>query len=260
MQERHNNRKLYFDELAETCRNYFMPYIKGWHEVKMNMKVLEIGCGEGGNLLPFAKVGCDVTGVDMALCRIQDARYFFIMEQAEARFIADDIFNFKERNNKYDIIICHDVLEHLDNKDLFLFQIGNYLDDKGIVFVAFPAWQMPFGGHQQICRNKFLSHLPFVHLLPKRLYNGIIKLFEESDACSKELMSIKQTKITIEQFEKHVSQTNLEILDRTLFLINPHYKVKFGLTPCKLKYPFSSMRYLRNFFCSSCFYILGQKS
>ena len=38
MQERHNNRKLYFDELAETCRNYFMPYIKGWHEVKMNMK------------------------------------------------------------------------------------------------------------------------------------------------------------------------------------------------------------------------------
>lgn len=84
MQERHNNRRLYFDELAETCRSYFMPYISRWHEVRPGTSVLEIGCGEGGNLLPFAKAGAVVTGIDIASCRIEQARRFFSEEQAQA--------------------------------------------------------------------------------------------------------------------------------------------------------------------------------
>ena len=258
MQKRHVNRRLYFDELAETCCNYFIPYIKRWHEVKAGMKVLEIGCGEGGNLLPFSKIGCYVTGVDIASCRIEEARRFFIREQAKGTFIAEDVFNLKNLGHKYDIIICHDVLEHLDKKDLFLSRIGSYLNKDGIVFMSFPAWQMPFGGHQQICRNKILSHLPFVHLLPKVLYKGIIKLSGESDACLHELMSIRRTQITIETFERLVDQTDLIIHNQTLYFINPHYKVKFSLNPCKLKYPLSSIPYLRDFLSSGCFYILGK--
>ena len=218
--------------------------------------MLEIGCGEGGNLLPFSKIGCDVTGVDIASCRIEEARRFFNEEQAKGTFIADDVFNLKEPEYKYDIIICHDVLEHIDNKDLFLSQIGNYLNKEGIVFMSFPAWQMPFGGHQQICRNKFLSHLPFIHLLPSALYKSIIRLLGVSDSCLRELMSIRRTQINIEAFEELMYQTNLIIQDRTLYLINPHYKAKFGLIPCKLIFPFSSIPYLRNYFSSSCFYIL----
>ena len=29
-----------------------------------------MGCGEGGNLVPFAQLGCRVTGIDIAECRI----------------------------------------------------------------------------------------------------------------------------------------------------------------------------------------------
>ncbi|MBR0045553.1 MAG: methyltransferase domain-containing protein [Bacteroidaceae bacterium] len=261
MQERHHNRRLYFDELAETCSNYFIPYIKRWHEVKAGMKVLEIGCGEGGNLLPFSKLGCEVTGVDVASCRIEEARRFFFGESVKGTFIAEDIFNLKDLEHKYDIIICHDVLEHLDNKALFLLRIADYLREDGIIFMSFPAWQMPFGGHQQICRNKVLSHLPYVHLLPKVLYEALVRWFGESDTCLRELMSIRRTRITVEVFEKLVNQTDLMIEDRTLYFINPHYKVKFGLTPCKLSRPFSSMPYWRNYLSSSCFYILrrGEK-
>ncbi|MBQ9363146.1 MAG: methyltransferase domain-containing protein [Bacteroidaceae bacterium] len=256
MQERHNNRKLYFDELTETCSKYFLPYITRWHKVEAGMKVLEIGCGEGGNLLPFSKAGCDVTGVDIASCRIEEAQRFFIGKQAKGTFIADDVFNLKEPEHKYDIILCHDVMEHLDHKDLFLLRISDYLNKDGIIFMAFPAWQMPFGGHQQICRNKILSHLPFVHLLPGVLYKEIIRLSGESDAYFNELMSIKRTQITIELFEKLVNQTDLMVKDRTLYLVNPHYQVKFGLNPRKLRFPFSSVPYLRNYLSSCCFYIL----
>ena len=257
MQKRHYDRKLYFDELAETCANYFIPYIKRWHEVKEGMKVLEIGCGEGGNLLPFSRLGCEVTGVDIASCRIEEAREYFMEEEAEGEFIAEDIFNLRESDRKYDIIICHDVMEHIDRKDVFLARIADCLGTDGIIFMSFPAWQMPFGGHQQICRGKILSHLPFVHLLPQVMYKSLVRWSGESDACVRELMSIRRTRMSVEVFEKLVAQSDLIIDDRTLYFINPHYKVKFGLSPRKLTRPFSSIPYLRNYFSSSCFYILG---
>lgn len=257
MQERHIDRRRYFEELAETSANYFIPYIQRWHEVRAGMKVLEVGCGEGGNLLPIAKMGMDVTGVDIAPCRIEQARRFFTEEQAEGSFIAEDIFSHKTPRQKYDIIICHDVLEHLDDKALLLSLLASYLNNDGIVFMSFPAWQMPFGGHQQICRSRLLSHLPFVHLLPEVLYKSIIRLSGESDGCLNELLSIRRTRTTIETFERLVSRTDLTVKDRTLYLINPHYKVKFGLKPRRLALPLASISYLRDFLSSSCFYILG---
>lgn len=258
MQERHSNRLLYFKELSVTSKNYFIPYIQKWHKIESGMKVLEIGCGEGGNLLPFSETGCFVTGVDMSGCRIEEARDFFDTCGAKGEFIAEDIFKLKDLEHKYDIIICHDVLEHLDDKQVFLSKIGKYLNDGGIVFMSFPAWHMPFGGHQQICRNRVLSHMPFVHLLPATLYKAVIKMFGESDTCVNELLDIKRTRITIERFEKYVKKTDLSIRDRLLWFINPHYKVKFGLKPRRLVCPFSSIPYLRNFMSSSCFYILSR--
>lgn len=259
MQERHNNRKLYFHELAETCTNYFIPYINRWHEVKAGMRVMEIGCGEGGNLLPFARLGCNVTGVDIASCRIEEARRFFTAEQARGKFIAQDIFKLQEPGQQYDIIICHDVLEHIGNKGLLLRRIAGFLSQGGIIFMSFPAWQMPFGGHQQICRNRILSHLPFIHLLPEVMYRGLIRLAGEDEACLGELLSIRRTRITVEAFERLAKREGLTVRDRTLYLVNPHYKVKFGLKPCKLKRPVSGIPNLRDFLCSSCFYILSRR-
>ena len=70
MQKRHTNRERYFEEQAQTTRNYYIPYIKEYTGNLPN-KVLEVGCGEGGNLLPFAELGCDVIGIDIAASRIE---------------------------------------------------------------------------------------------------------------------------------------------------------------------------------------------
>ena len=66
MQERQKDRTRYFRELAETSERYFMPYIGRFRPIEPGLRVLEIGCGDGGNLLPFARHGCRVLGVDMA--------------------------------------------------------------------------------------------------------------------------------------------------------------------------------------------------
>ena len=249
MQERHKNRLVYFKELSITSKNYFIPYIQNWLPIEPGIDVLEIGCGDGGNLLPFSKMGCNTIGVDIAASRIKDAQIFFKTAHAKGIFIAQDIFLLKELEQNFDIIICHDVLEHITDKELFLSNLDKYLKPQGIVFMSFPAWQMPFGGHQQICRSKVLSHLPFIHLLP----------FKEDNDCIKELLSIKQTRISIEGFECLVKKTNLHIQNRKLWLVNPHYKIKFGLSPRKLNRNIARIPFIRNFFTTSCFYILKEK-
>ncbi len=78
----------------------------------------------------------------------------------------------------------------------------------------------------------------------------------EKEDTIKELLSIKETKCTIEMFRNVVRQAGYRIIDQQLYFINPHYETKFGLSPRKLGKLISSVPYLRNFFSTSCFYIL----
>ena len=148
------------------------------------------------------------------------------------------------------------MIEHIEDKSQFLSGMKRYLSAGGVLFIAFPAWQMPFGGHQQIARGRVVSHLPFIHLLPRVLYKWILDTGGEEEDTIKELLSIKETNCTIEMFRNLVKQTGYQIVDQQLFFINPHYEVKFGLSPRKLGKVLSSIPYLRNFFSTSCFYLL----
>lgn len=260
MQERQKDRARYFRELAQTSERYFIPYLSAFMQIGKGMDILEIGCGEGGNLLPFARLGCNVTGVDMAAGKIANAIRFFNEAGAEGRFIASDIFKVKELESGFDLIICHDVIEHIGDKQRFLSDMLRYLKPGGYAFVAFPAWRMPFGGHQQICRSRVLSHLPFFHLLPKGLYRLVLKAGGETPERIGELMEIKDTRLPIQSFEKLLraqsGDRTLKTVDRTLYFINPHYEAKFGLRPRHLSPLIARIPYVRDFFTTSCFYLL----
>lgn len=130
-QDRQKNRRLYFNELAETSNKYFVPYISQFKEIKRHMNILEVGCGDGGNLLPFSRMGCNTIGIDISECRIKDAILFFKENNAKGEFILSDIFKMKEVKTKFDLIICHDVFEHIENKQMFLQNTKNMLTTGG---------------------------------------------------------------------------------------------------------------------------------
>lgn len=255
MQKRHTDRKRYFEEQAETSKKHYIPYLKtqlGY----LPGKVLEVGCGEGGNLLPFAQAGCEVAGVDITESRIGQAQAFFAARNQKGLFIASDIFRLRSLEGTFPLILIHDVIEHISHKTDFLAGLKKYLSPDGAVFVAFPAWQMPFGGHQQIARGKIVSHLPFIHLLPRPLYQGVLKACGEKENTIEELLSIRQTKCTIEMFRKRVREAGYQIVNEQFYLINPHYEIKFGFSPRRLSKAISVIPYIRNFFSTSCFYVL----
>lgn len=150
MQKRHKDRQCYFNELANTSRSFYIDYVKQFISLSPSTHILEIGCGEGGNLLPFAELGCKVTGIDRAASRIHQAETFFAASGYKGEFTTTDFFNFSSAS-RYQLILIHDVIEHISNKEEFFRCLSPLLAKGGIIFWGFPSWQMPFGGHQQIC-------------------------------------------------------------------------------------------------------------
>lgn len=255
MQKRHTDRYRYFREEAATTEKYFIPYLSEFMDVG-DISVLEVGCGEGGNLLPFARRGCRVVGVDLSEQRVRQAESFFSRECAAGTFVCDDVMHYRGDGRLFDLIVCHDVVEHIPEKGKMLLALKRLLAPGGRLFVAFPAWQMPFGGHQQIARSWVVSHLPFVHLLPELAFCLMLRLFGEDASKINELIGIRRTRCTVEMFEREAAYAGYTVYDRRLWLVNPHYEVKFGLRPIRLCRQLSALPYIRNFMASSCFYVV----
>jgi hypothetical protein len=111
---------------------------------------------------------------------------------------------------------------------------------------------MPFGGHQQMCTGKYLSKLPYYHLLPTPVYKWILKSNNEPWEA---LLEIKETGISIERFHKIVKKTKYSILNERCYFLNPIYEYKFGWKP-KLTAGFvDAIPWVRNFF-TTCIYSL----
>mgnify|MGYP001038298862 CR=1 FL=1 len=262
MDERHTNRELYFKEQGTTIDKYVLPFIEDVMKIDKNTSILEIGCGEGGNLLPFVKRGCsNIVGIDMSEGKIANAKKYFEKQEnyKNVTFIADDIYNIDPIElGQFDIILTRDVLEHIHNQEKFMHFVKAFMKPKGKFFLGFPPWHNPFGGHQQMCKNKFLSRLPYFHILPKFIYKGILKAFGESEGTIEALIEIKDTRITIERFERILRKEKFQKNKRVFYFINPNYEIKFGLKP-RVAWSFvSSIPYLRNFWITTNYYVISK--
>lgn len=259
MQKRHLDPQQYINEQITSTQKHIVPFIQEIKEINECAQVLEIGCGEGGNLKPFLDLGCRCTGVDFSTPKIEKGKAFYATHPfaGNIELISEDIYKTKEFQSRFDIIIVRDVIEHIHDQDKFLGLMKDLLAPNGVAFFAFPPWQNPFGGHQQICKNKFLSLLPYFHLLPIPLYKAILKLGGESNGKISGLLEIKETGISLDRFESLVSKNNYQIALKTLYFINPNYEVKFGLKPRKLFNIIGKIPYVRNYFSTCGYYLVS---
>ncbi len=258
MFEFHQDRKRYFDIQVENTIEYVIPFIEVKFPLKPGTRVLEIGCGEGGVLKAFIDKGCTGVGVELDEPRLVYANDWLKDEIAsgKARFVSRDIYKTdaeKDLGGSFDLIILKDVIEHIHDQKKLISWMRSLLNPGGVVFFGFPPWQMPFGGHQQICKNRILSKLPYYHLLPAPVYRWIMKVNKEN---VEEMMEIKETGISIERFEKIVHETGYVVRHKTHYLFNPIYKYKFGVNARK-QFPFiQGIPYIRNFFTTCVYYLI----
>ncbi len=264
MQERHLNRTIYFKEQSTTTKKYVIPFIEDVIKVDSSIRLLEIGCGEGGNLPPFLEQNIETIGVDINAKQVENGKEYMsdYIEKGLLRMIASDIYLLNDGNGedigKFDLIIMRDVIEHIHNQDKFLNHLHKFLKPNGKVFFGFPPWYMPFGGHQQVAKGK-VSKLPFIHLLPNFLYVGILKLSGNSQTTINNLLEVKETGISIERFRKLVVKNNYNMEKEELYLINPNYEAKFKLKPRKQWAILAAIPFIRNFFTTCMYAVISPK-
>lgn len=258
MFEFHADRKRYFDIQRENAEQYVIPFIEQAFPIRPGQRVLEIGCGEAGVLLAFLERGCTGVGVELDAPRLVHAAQWTkeYLDAGKVKYIDKDIYKVEveqELGGKFDIIILKDVIEHIYDQPKLIAEMKRLLTPSGVIFFGFPPWQMPFGGHQQICKGKWLSKLPWYHLLPRGLYKYILRRNNENVT---EMMEIRDTRITIERFERIAKQTGYRIAESTHFLINPIYKYKFGWKARKQFGIIRHLPWLRNFVTTCVYYLI----
>lgn len=259
--KQHKDDRVRYEQQVENSRSYVLPFIAQTMPLGKGVNVLEIGCGEGGVLVPFAEAGCNCVGVDLNPLRIDLANGFMkeYVDAGTAEFIYKNVYDddFLSRfKNHFDVIIMKDAIEHIPDQHLFIPYLKNLIKREGQIFFGFPPWYMPFGGHQQISGKK-ISMMPYYHILPRPIYKGMLKVFGEEENIIQELMEIYDTRISIERFHSILKKSGLSVLNKQHYLINPIYKYKFGLTPRKQSKVISSIPFVRNFVTTCVYYTVG---
>lgn len=257
----HKDAKLRYQQQVDNAAAFVIPFIEESVPVHAGMRVMEIGCGEGGVLKPFLDKGCHCVGVELEASRTALANQF-LQEFVNSRLlhlINKNIYDLDflgEFKNSFDLIILKDAIEHIPDQNRLMGYLKQLLTPDGVIFLGFPPWYMPHGGHQQVCQNKVLSMFPYVHLLPAGVYKAILKACKEDAATIKELLEIKSTGISIERFERILKQNHYDIVHKRFYLINPIYKFKFGWKPRIQSGLISKIPFFRNFVTTCMYYLI----
>jgi SAM-dependent methyltransferase len=260
MFEFHNDRKGYFDMQTQNAEKYVIPFIEEKFIIKPGMRVLEIGSGEGGVIKAFAEKGCVGVGVELSTLKYNNSCIWLkeYTDNGRITLFSKDIYHtsLEELGGAFDLIILKDVIEHIHDQTKIMIYMQTLLAENGAIYFGFPPWQMPFGGHQQICKGKWMSKLPYYHLLPMPIYKWFLEINGEN---AEGLLEIKETGISIERFEQICKETSYSFLHETHFLINPIYEYKFGLKPKKQFAIIRAIPWVRNFLTTCVFYLIQKK-
>jgi SAM-dependent methyltransferase len=138
-------------------------------------RVIDLGCGHGVFGAELIKRGCQVTFADESnglLPELAGAPF------RQVNIDEDDISKLGE----YDLVVCSNVLEHLDKPEEFIHSAGKLLAPGGCLYLSWTNWLSPWGGHEfspfhylgvrrgHLVYDKIVGrkryHTPFINLFP----------------------------------------------------------------------------------------------
>ena len=100
-----------------------------------NIKILDIGCGGGLLCEPLAKLGAQVIGIDASEKNIKIAKTHAKKNNLKVKYYCASPENFIFKD-KFDVILNMEIVEHVENVNLFLKESSKFLRKNGIMFIA----------------------------------------------------------------------------------------------------------------------------
>ena len=99
------------------------------------VRILDIGCGGGLLSEPMCRLGANVVGIDASIKNINVAKIHSKKNNLNIKYICKSPENFKT-TKKFDVILNTEIIEHVENVNLFLKSCSRLLKKDGIMFVA----------------------------------------------------------------------------------------------------------------------------
>jgi SAM-dependent methyltransferase len=147
-------------------RDVIKSFIKMQMPQSSTGKVLEIGCGVGGNVGLLSQSG-QYRGIDMHQPAIDYCSKKYPQFEFQCTRVEDIPQEYS--SNKFDSIYLLDVLEHIDDQVEILKSAQNYLTQSGKIFVTVPAFEFLWSPHDE-----------FVHHVRRYTKAGLKKVLEDS--------------------------------------------------------------------------------
>jgi len=99
------------------------------------LDILDIGCGGGLLCEPLKRLGANITGIDASKNNIEVAKLHAKEMGLKIEYLHSSPENLKLKK-KFDVILNMEVVEHVNNLDMFMENCSSLINKSGIMFVA----------------------------------------------------------------------------------------------------------------------------
>ena len=152
-----------------------------------DLNLLDIGCGGGLLSEPMARLGANVIGIDASDQNIKVAKHHLNKTKLNIKYINTSPENFRT-NKKFDVILNMEIVEHVEDLNLYIQESSKFLKKSGIMFVATLNQTLKSYIFAIVGAEYILRWLP----IGTHDWNKFVKPKNLIDICKKNSLSLKK--------------------------------------------------------------------
>jgi S-adenosylmethionine-dependent methyltransferase len=174
-----------------------LAQIENYLKEENRSNILDIGCGFGVTSLSLAKKGCKVLGIEPNKDLLNMAKEKALSEDVEIEYINLNIEQVDSVDFKADFVLCHNVLEYVNNPDKAIRDLSGKIKDNGYLSI--------------------ITHNPFANVLKKAIVDkspikAISYIDRKTDYSS--VIGADINLYSFEDIEKWLKKAGLQVVNR----------------------------------------------
>lgn len=102
------------------------------------LRVLDVGCGDGGVPIAFAERGAEAAGIEPGARNVERARMRARDHRVEVRFDVGFAEALPWADGAFDLVVLDNVLEHVEDQERTLAEVRRVLHPRGLLYIVTP--------------------------------------------------------------------------------------------------------------------------
>jgi ubiquinone/menaquinone biosynthesis C-methylase UbiE len=153
----------FYEELQHHRYGFAYPYLLelGEFDRHAGERVLEIGCGQGTDLLQFAKGGAKVWGIDLTDAAVEKTRAMLASYGYDAEITRDNCERLERfESESFDVVYSFGVLHHTPDTEGAIEEVRRVLKPGGVALIMLYAKGLNYLvrlGYFHVAKRKFLK-------------------------------------------------------------------------------------------------------